>query len=103
MSDPGSVPMSDPLAYFLTYGTWLPGDDRGWVKEYQGFQLPDWKTEHEARRNLTEPPVMLDDEERRIVQSTIREHCEIRGWHLFALAVRTNHVHIVVSASVSPK
>jgi hypothetical protein len=30
--------MDDPIGYFLTwvtYGTWLPGDARGWV-EYQG-------------------------------------------------------------------
>jgi len=39
--------MSDPLAYFITlttYGTWLPGDDLGWVNEGQGFQLPDCTT-----------------------------------------------------------
>ena len=33
-------PLPEPLAYFLTwptYGTWLPGDERGWV-EYQGLR-----------------------------------------------------------------
>ena len=28
--------MDEPLAYFLTwttYGTWLPGDGRGWVEK----------------------------------------------------------------------
>ena len=28
-------PLPDPLAYFLTwstYGTWLPGDERGWIE-----------------------------------------------------------------------
>jgi hypothetical protein len=62
MADPGSIPMADPLAYFLTwttYGTWLPGDDRGWVKEGDGFQLPNWKIEHEARRKLEESPYTL--------------------------------------------
>jgi len=35
MMDPGSIPMDDPLAFFLTwtkYGSWLPGDERGWWK-----------------------------------------------------------------------
>jgi hypothetical protein len=35
---------SAPIAFFLTwstYGTWLPGDDRGWVEYCHGFQLPD--------------------------------------------------------------
>ena len=42
--------MPEPLAFFLTwptYGTWLPGDERGWVKYGQGWPLPDpmrnWK------------------------------------------------------------
>ncbi len=35
MSRPNEPTMPDPLAYYLTwptYGTWLPGDERGWVK-----------------------------------------------------------------------
>jgi hypothetical protein len=46
-------PMSDPLAYFLTwvtYGTWLPGDDRGWVEYRHGWQLPDPKSGSLRRR-----------------------------------------------------
>jgi hypothetical protein len=35
--------MDDPIGYFLTwvtYGTWLPGDPRGWVEFRHDFQLP---------------------------------------------------------------
>lgn len=93
MPDAGSTPMRDPLAYFLTwttYGTWLPGDQRGWVKEGEGFQVPDWKAEHEARRKLAEEPFHLTAAQREVVEATIVRHCEIRGWHLFAKACRTN-------------
>ncbi len=34
----------EPLGYFLTwvtYGTWLPGDERGWVEYQRGWKLPD--------------------------------------------------------------
>ncbi|MDA1049536.1 MAG: hypothetical protein O3C40_03530 [Planctomycetota bacterium] len=34
--DPGSIPLDDSLALFLTwttYGSWLPGDERGWVEK----------------------------------------------------------------------
>jgi REP element-mobilizing transposase RayT len=34
--------MQDPIGYFLTwvtYGTWLPGDARGWVEFQKGWQL----------------------------------------------------------------
>jgi hypothetical protein len=36
-------PLPEPLAYFLTwptYGTWLPGDERGWVQYRHGLQPP---------------------------------------------------------------
>ena len=42
----------DPVGYFLTwvtYGTWLPGDSRGWVKYRAGWQLPDPIRECEAK------------------------------------------------------
>jgi hypothetical protein len=105
MSDVGATPMPDPLAYFLTwttYGTWLPGDERGWVKEGAGFQFPDWKVEREARRKLAEGPFFLSSSQREIVEATISRHCEIRGWHLFAKACRTAHAHVVVHAPVEP-
>ena len=37
-------PLTEPLADFLTwptYGTWLPGDEGGWVEYRHGWQLPD--------------------------------------------------------------
>ena len=41
-----AVETSDyPLAWFITwttYGTWLPGDDRGWTERGKGSQLPDF-------------------------------------------------------------
>ena len=43
--------MDDPIGYFLTwvtYGTWLPGDARGWVEYRHGWQLPDPPREIEA-------------------------------------------------------
>jgi hypothetical protein len=33
----------EPLGYFITwtcYGTWLPGDDRGWTSWHQGERIP---------------------------------------------------------------
>ena len=51
------------LAYFITwttYGTWLPGDKRGWVKAgMQGIQAPDSELEHEARKLMAENEARL--------------------------------------------
>ncbi|MCI0739413.1 MAG: transposase [Gemmataceae bacterium] len=97
----GWVPMQEPLAYFLTwttYGTWLPGDERGWVAKPGDIRAPDAERRQAARRQLTEPPLTLDLEQRRIVEGTIADHCRIRGWQLHAVNARTQHVHVVVTA-----
>ena len=45
-------------------------------------------------------PVRLSPQDRATVELACREHCEYRGWLLHAVNARTNHVHVVVSASV---
>lgn len=99
--DAGQVPMEEPLAYFMTwttYGSWLPGDERGWVDKPGEFRPPDAERDSAARQRMTEPALMLDVEQRRIVEDTIAEQCRIRGWQLHAVDARTQHVHVVVSA-----
>jgi hypothetical protein len=38
-----------------------------------------------------------------VVEQTIADHCRIRGWHLHVVNCRSNHVHVVVTAPVSPQ
>src|SRR5262249_16941762 len=105
-TDPGDIPMADPLAYFLTwttYGTWLPGDERGWVEKRGQFRPPNARLEAAARSLLKEEPCVLDPEQRRLVEEIIAKHCAIRGWHLHVVNCRTQHVHVVVTASAPPK
>ena len=74
--------MPEPLAYFLTwptYGTWLPGDERGWVKYRRGMQAPDPIRKREAAARMTEDACRLDGDQRQLVESTIAEHCDTRG------------------------
>jgi REP element-mobilizing transposase RayT len=96
-----------PLAYHITwttYGTWLSGDDRGWVaRGVAGIQAPDPDRADDSRARMAGEPVRLTDEQRQIVDATIREHCAIRGWTLYAVNVRTNHVHVVVTADRRPE
>jgi len=104
-SRPHEPPMPAPLAYFLTwptYGSWLPGDERGWVEYRHGWKLPDPIRKLEAAARMTEDACILDAEQRKLVERTITEHCRIRGWELYAVNCRTNHVHIVVSANRTP-
>src|SRR5687768_3516191 len=51
---------------------------------------------------LKQPPVKLNARQRPVVDSAIRETCNIRHWNLWTVNVRTNHVHAVVSATKNP-
>lgn len=98
----GNVIMPDPLAFFITwttYGTWLPGDGRGWVDYREGWQLPSPDLERHCRACMTEKQCLLSREERAIVQGQILETCTYRGWLHIASECRSNHVHIVIGAS----
>jgi REP element-mobilizing transposase RayT len=99
--------MSKPLAYLITwttYGSWLPGDTRGWVEKGKaGIQEPDDPRQCAAQQQLLEAPVLLDGEQRGVVEATIRAHCEFRGWQIHAVNARSNHVHVVVTADVAPE
>jgi len=94
--------MDDPIAFFLTwptYGSWLPGDSRGWVEFTHGWHLPDPKKHLEAKAKMNESACILGTVEREVVETQIAETCEYRGWTLHALSVRSNHMHVVVGAA----
>jgi len=98
--------MPDALAYFLTwttYGSWLPGDARQWVHKRGSAAIaycePDSKRAQFARQLMEQAPVRLDSVERRAVGDAIRRVCAFKGWALGALNVRSNHVHVVVTAA----
>src|SRR4051794_5003485 len=100
------------LAYFITfstYGTWLHGTDKGLGSvdrqhNVHGtpFVEPDARRERDAAERMTEPPYILGESARRIVRDAIVDICTEKGWTLRALHVRSNHVHVVVSADREP-
>lgn len=104
--DVGRTPHDEPLAYLLTwttYGTWLPGDDRGWVEHPGNFHLGDVETQMISLLRMAADAIILNPSQRRIVEETIHEHCRIRNWHLHAVNCRSNHVHAVVTSPLNPR
>ncbi len=99
--------MNDPVGFFLTwatYGTWLPGDARGWVEYRRGWKFPDPVRELEAAARMSEKACRLNVAQRIAVEKQIAETCHHRGWYLHAVNCRTNHIHVVVSApNTAPK
>ena len=99
-------PLPEPLAYFLTwptYGTWLPGDERGGVEYRHGWQLADPARKREAQARLTEDACLLDQDQHRLVELTIADHCRVRGWTLDTVNCRSNQVHVIVAGDREPK
>ena len=100
------IPNERVRAYFLTfstYGTRLHGDERGTVdRSHNEFGAPDLgrrpALEREDMAILKQPPFFMDANHRDAVSDAIREVCNYRDWELHALNVRTNHVHLMVSA-----
>lgn len=101
-----------PLAYLITirtFGTWLHGDDRGSMDRHGKniYGTPriqgNAKLHYQMRREQTAAPFLLDGKQRACVEAAIRTLCLNRAYGLFAINVRTNHAHIVISASAKPE
>jgi REP element-mobilizing transposase RayT len=100
------MPNDDPIAFFLTwstYGTWLPGDDRGWVEYQGGFRLPDPLLELECSARMAEDACRLTERQRERVEQQVGETCRYKGWILHAVYCGSNHVHVVLTAPAPPK
>ncbi len=67
MSDAQFNP-GEPLGYFITwttYGTWLPGDERGWRRKGDAdIQLPNQLSRESAESKMTEPEFRMSKRER---------------------------------------
>ena len=99
------------LAYFITfscYGTWLHGGKETSVDRHHNIPETEFLSFNQARqmsakKRMSETPYLLGQHQRQIVLNTIKEVCQYRGWILLAAHVRTNHVHLIVHAILSPE
>lgn len=101
-----------PLAYLITirtFGTWLHGDERHSVERhgknvYGTLDIPPNEELRDTMKSkLTQNAVVLDEVQRKTVESAITELCEKRKYDLLAINTRTNHVHVVVAAQAKPE
>ena len=99
--------MHDPLAYFMTftcYGTWLHGDERGSVDlDHNTFGTPmlssDAVRQTRERQLMSGPAYHLDASRRQVTLDALREIARRKNWSLHAVHVRSNHVHVILSAA----
>jgi REP element-mobilizing transposase RayT len=101
-----------PAAYFITfhtYGTWLHGDKRGSI-DHKVNNIPgtpilsaDSSREEKAQSRLKQPPVTLNWEQRKTIESAIEKVVKHNGWVLHAVNARREHVHCVITAPKRPE
>jgi len=101
---------------WTTYGSWLPGDPRGFVSQLRDNQglpyihnLPGTPYEAEIpqlqktmRAAMLGPPIRLILDQAKAITTQFQETATYRDWLLFASGVMANHVHIVVGVPGDP-
>lgn len=96
--------MAKTLGYmitFTTYGTWLQGDERGYVKN--GRILPGNETLEQTNEQLqSQEAVVLSKVQQLIVRDVILKEAASRGHRIYALAANATHVHVVAGYTPEP-
>jgi REP element-mobilizing transposase RayT len=96
---------------WTTFGTWLPGDERGHVSNKRrsagGFEQKqnqpgtpyatgDDDTRERARSLQKWPTVWLNESQAIVVAKSLVELSQKREWVILRAAVMSNHVHVVL-------
>jgi REP element-mobilizing transposase RayT len=104
------------LLTWTTYGSWLPGDARGFVgnvagRSGRGVRHNQPGTEYDAdhpglkhymESRLQQQPIFLGADQAAVLVEQFQETARYRQWCLLATAVMKNHVHVVVGAGGDP-
>jgi REP element-mobilizing transposase RayT len=85
------------MATWTTYGTWLQGDKRGYVKNGTVLKANE-ELEKYNEELLKHEKVRIPKNLRKTVKDAILKEAEEIGQKVYAIAVRSNHVHIVVES-----
>ncbi len=83
------------LLTWTTYGTWLQGDKRGYV-EKGTILSANKKLQTANRNNQKHPSIKLNTNLILIVKNAIEKEAERIGQEIYAIAVCSNHVHLVL-------
>ena len=84
------------MVTWTTYGSWLPGDERGYVQDGQ-IRPGDVTIFQASKRRQKSQTVRLTKTERQIVHRAILTEAQTIGHQIEACAVFSNHVHVVAT------
>ncbi|OWY70465.1 hypothetical protein B7486_16945 [cyanobacterium TDX16] len=112
-----SAPTSHMPAWLLTwttYGTWLPGDARGFVSRAprndgghakrnspeSTYDVAQGDLQESARSRMQGIPVLLTEDHATVVLKAIEEAAARHGISLVAMAIMKDHVHVLCQAEL---
>ena len=82
------------MVTWTTYGTWLQGDQRGYVRD--GKILPADAGLEDANKKMQKSGfVRLTPKQKRVVEEVVVKEAKRNGQEILALAVCSNHIHLV--------
>jgi len=85
------------MATWTTYGTWLQGDKKGYVKN-GNILGANAELEKSNKELLKHDKIKIPKSLRKTVKNAILKEAEEIGQKVYAIAVCSNHVHIVVES-----
>ena len=95
------------LLTFVCYGTHLPGQSGIVNREWNQYGGPfvEWSPNlvEASSEAMGQSAYVIDQRRAEVILSAIRETGEFRGWHVYAIHVRTNHVHAVLGGDAKPE
>ncbi len=105
------------LLTWTTYGTWLPGDDRGFVSPVRSSSFDPWRKEnvrgttysrsmpglkHASQSRLKCPPILLNSSQADALLSQFHETANHRHWQILAVAIMRTHIHLISAVAGDP-
>jgi REP element-mobilizing transposase RayT len=96
--------MAKTLGYmitFTTYGTWLQGDERGYVKNGRIYPANKNLLQSNKQTKLQDA-VKLSKAQQKAVREAILKEAALQGQRIYALSVMPTHVHLVAEYTPQP-
>jgi REP element-mobilizing transposase RayT len=104
------------LLTWTTYGTWLPGDERGFVSpKFENEQTEKrnnrFGTQYDshrpdlnqiARTKIIGQPVLLNKNQAEVLKRQFLETAVFRGWSIRSAAIMPNHIHLLTGVAGDP-
>ena len=86
---------------WTTYGTWLQGDERGYVKN--GRICSGNKVLMQSNKQCqVQDAVRLSKVQQQLVKNSVIEEAALRDQKIYALSVQSTHIHMVIAYTPQP-